>query len=197
MIDNFKLEKMRYQNNSFSYMFVFLALILSLLAAFIGLNSIAPRAFTIFKVLYNIAILLVSFLAMEKAKRYSKAYSIVLIVLGAICLLRIIYGPIVLIKYGSIQQAIVDGTYTGDVTLEMCGNYLDKICRVNQTVDPSGNFVYSWISDGWLPHSPVFRGITMLVLLLGAGASFISAGVVGYIKSIRLSKYLDSLKQEG
>ena len=60
MIDNFKLEKMRYQNNSFSYMFGFLALILSLLAAFIGLNSIAPRAFTIFKVLYNIAILLVS-----------------------------------------------------------------------------------------------------------------------------------------
>lgn len=197
MIDNFKLEKMRYQNNSFSYMFGFLALILSLLAAFIGLNSIAPRAFTIFKILYNIAILLVSFLAMEKAKRYSKAYSIVLIVLGAICLLRIIYGPVVLIKYGSIQQGIVDGTYTGDVTLEMCSNYLDKICRVNQSVDPSGNYVYNWISDGWLPHSPVFRGITMLVLLLGASASFIAAGVVGYIKSTRLSKYLDSLKQEG
>ena len=185
-MDTFKLEKMRYQNNSFSYMFGFLGLIFSLLAAFIGLNSITPQGYTIFKILYNIEILLVAFLSMEKAKAYNKTFSIVLIILGAICLIRIAYGPVILIKYGSIQNSIINGTYSGTETLETCAQYLDKICRLN--VDNE------WVSNGWLFHSPVARGITMLVLLLLSGGSFIAAGVVGYIKSSHLAKYLESLE---
>ncbi len=190
-IDNFKLEKMRYQNNSFSYTFGFLGLILSLLAAFIGLNSLRPQAMTIFKILYNIAILLIAFLAMEKAKSYNRTFSIVLIVLGAICLIRIAYGPITLIKYGAIQESIRNGSYSGNLTLNDCANYLDRICQI-QLQPTSGT--YEWVSNGWLFHSPIARGITMLVLLLLSGGSFIAAGVVGYIKSTHLAKYLESLE---
>ena len=73
-----KVELMRYRKNSLSYTFGLLALIASVVASFIGLNSLAYNFTTLIKILLNIAILLFGFLFTEQAKAYNKNGSLLL-----------------------------------------------------------------------------------------------------------------------
>ena len=74
--ENLQLEKMRYNNNSISYKLGLGGIVLSLVAMFIGLNSVAPSSIlTLFIVLINILVFLFGFLSSEKVKTYSKKYS--------------------------------------------------------------------------------------------------------------------------
>ena len=57
---NIKVELMRYRKNSLSYTFGLMALILSILAAFIGLNSLRYDFTTLIKILVNSSILSIS-----------------------------------------------------------------------------------------------------------------------------------------
>lgn len=71
--ENLQLEKMRYNNNSISYKLGLGGIVLSLVAMFIGLNSVAPSSIlTLFIVLINILVFLFGFLSSEKVKTYSK-----------------------------------------------------------------------------------------------------------------------------
>ena len=55
--ENLQLEKMRYNNNSISYKLGLGGIVLSLVAMFIGLNSVAPSSIlTLFIVLISIFI---------------------------------------------------------------------------------------------------------------------------------------------
>lgn len=65
--ENLQLEKMRYNNNSISYKLGLGGIVLSLVAMFIGLNSVAPSSIlTLFIVLINILVFLFGFLSSEK-----------------------------------------------------------------------------------------------------------------------------------
>lgn len=157
-----KLEMMRYRVNSLSYMFGFLAILLSVLAAFVCLNSMEPtKAYVILKIFLNIIVLLAGFLCCEKSKSYSTKGSIALIVLGVICVLRIFWIPVQL--------------FTENPNL------------VGQVMENTRH------ATAWLPSSGVFRGFLAIVLLSGSAASFIFAGIVGYIRSKKLITYLDSI----
>lgn len=162
-IEKNQVELMRYRTNALSYNLSLLGILLSVIAAFVGLNSIQYNMFTIVKILMNIAILLFGFLFAEKAKAYDKKASIYLIVLGAICFLRIFWAPLMLLN----------------------GTDSNLLSFVNNT----GSNV------NWLPASSTFRGILAMVLLICAGTSLCTAGVVGLKKSIKLSTYLNSLKE--
>ena len=100
---NIKIELMRYRKNGLSYTFGLIALITSVVASFIGLNSLAYNFTTLIKILLNIAILLFGFLFSEQAKTYNKKGSLYLIMLGAICALRILWAPRILL-FGTPEQ---------------------------------------------------------------------------------------------
>jgi hypothetical protein len=100
---NIKLDLMRYRNNSLSYMLGLVALITSVVAAFIGLNSLAYNFTTLIKILMNIAILLFGFLFTEQSKTYSKNGSLCLMGLGCVSLLRILWAPRILL-FGTAEQ---------------------------------------------------------------------------------------------
>lgn len=91
--EKIKSEMLRYRVNGLSYKLTLFALVTSICAAFVGLNSLAYNWSTIVKILMNIAILLSGFLFAEKSKAYSKSACYGLIVLGVICLLRCLWAP--------------------------------------------------------------------------------------------------------
>ena len=67
-----KVEMTRYRANGLSYKLGFLAIVFSVLAAFMSLNSFQPNSVAVIgKIMLNIVILLGGFLFCEQAKNYS------------------------------------------------------------------------------------------------------------------------------
>ena len=181
--DKNQLEMMRYRVNNLSYILGMLGIFASLLGAFILLNSMNPiNAFVIVKILLNIFILLGGFLAVEKTKNYSKNASIFLVGLGVVCAVRMFIFPwIIMDNYNKFVTAYNNGTSTAEykkwIGATITGYYENGAVR-------------------WLDHSGVFRGIAAIVFLAAAAALLISAGVIGFIRSKKLTNYLNSLNGE-
>lgn len=181
--DKNQLEMMRYRVNSLSYILGMFGILLSLLGAFILLNSMNPNnALVIVKILVNIFILLGGFLAVEKTKNYSKKASIFLVGLGGLCVLRMfIYPWILWSNYDGYSKALKEGKSTKEfenwLGATITGTHAGKTVR-------------------WLSESGIVRAIFAIVLLAGAAALLITAGVIGFIRSTKLTNYLNSLNQE-
>ena len=178
--DKNELEMMRYRENRLSYNIGIIGIFASLFACFICLNSTNPiSSLVVVKVLLNIVILLGGFLCIEKAKAYSKQASIGLMVSGGICFARIFWIPLQLIIYFNQFRDPAN-------TSEEYKKYLGKTITSAYS-EGSGSY-------RWLPADGNFRGIFAIVFLVIASLTFIAAGVIGYIRSKKLSTYLDSLK---
>lgn len=162
-------EMMRYRNNSLSYKLGMLAIVFSVLAAFISLNSIKWDVDVVIKILGNIVILLFGFLSIEKVKAYSKSYALVLIFFSIVCIARIFWMPL---------RLIIDYTaYLADVT---------AVGRLGPTI------VGKAIDNAYLPQSGYTRAIIAIVFLTLSSISFLGSGVVGYIKAKRYEKYMST-----
>lgn len=169
--EKISVELMRYRKNSLSYTFGILALLFSILAGFIGLNSLKYDFTTLIKILVNIAVLLFGFLYSEKTKSYSKSGSIGLFILGIVCGLRTFWAPLILLtgiesRYGKIIGSDYKGVENGHS-----------------------------LNISWLPDSAKLRGVLTLIFLILAAACFIYAAIVGMAKTRKLQKYMDSLKE--
>lgn len=161
-------EMMRYRANSSSYKFGMLAIIFSVLASFISLNSIKWTTFdVIVKILGNIVILLFGFLSVEKVKAYNKSYSYVLMAFGGICVGRIFWFPLMLIT--DYAAYLNNNLETGRLGATVVG-------------DPMAN--------SYLPQSGYVRAIIAIVFLSLSAVSFIISGVIAYKKSVRYHKYM-------
>ena len=161
-------EMMRYRANSSSYKYGMLAIVFSVLASFISLNSIKWTTFdVIVKILGNIVILLFGFLSVEKVKAYNKSYSYVLMAFGGICVGRIFWFPLMLIS---------------DYTAYLNNNL--ETGRLGATVvgDPMAN--------SYLPQSGYIRAIIAIVLLALSALFFIVSGIIAYKKSVRYHQYM-------
>ena len=161
-------EMMRYRANSSSYKYGMLAIIFSVFAAFISLNSIKWTTFdVIVKILGNIVILLFGFLSVEKVKAYNKSYSYVLMAFGGICVGRIFWFPLMLIN---------------DYTAYLSNNL--ETGRLGATVvgDP--------MAHAYLPQSGYVRAIIAIVLLSLSAVCFIVSGIIAYKKSVRYHQYM-------
>lgn len=90
-----KIEKIKYQVNKVSYYFAMLAIACNITFLFIVLNAVTADFFIGLKILLNIGLMLAIFLGMEKAKTYSKNWSIALIVIGVVVLSRIFIVPLI------------------------------------------------------------------------------------------------------
>lgn len=187
-----KVEMTRYRANGLSYKLGFLAIVFSVLAAFMSLNSFQPNSVAVIgKIMLNIVILLGGFLFCEQAKNYSAKSSIGLIVMGGICIGRIFWIPLMLItKYNELVSAHKALNAPGADTAEI-QEKIDKLSEslgTTITSEYTGGFAVSW-----LPHSGTFRGIVAIVFLICAATAFIAAGVIGFQRSRRLSTYLESI----
>ena len=176
---NLECEMMRYRSNGLSYKLGFGGIACSILAAFICLNSFNPNSFlVIVKILMNIAILLFGFLSIEKAKAYSKQGSIILIVIGGINLARIFWVPFLLILNYNLWAS------AGEADKRKYEQFIGK------TITSDNRYLISY-----LPQDGNFRGWFAIILLILSAVFFISAGVIGLKKSVKLSNYMESLKE--
>ncbi len=192
-----QLEKMRYNNNSLAYLLGMLAILFSVLACFIGLNSLQPSsALTVFIVLLNIAILLFGFLSAEKVKTYTKKYTYFMYALGGACIARIFIYPLMLIvNYQKFLSVVFSGgnenvpqnyelakaQYSDILGVTIIGNLAEE------------NGVYKIVDSGYLWSNGTFRGVLLIVLLGLAATCFIAAGFINYRKEKQLSSYLQSI----
>src|SRR5574344_1200819 len=140
-----KLEKMRYQSNSLSYMYGMLGLLCSIVAMFVALNSVQSQKnpAIIVMILGDIVILLFGFLSCERVKNYDKKFAYVMFGLGGVCIVRIFWVPLQLIVYGTKWiNRNADPTKTTDIEAE-CNKYLGSVITKG---------------TGYLPDSGIFRG---------------------------------------
>ncbi len=192
MENNLKLEKMRYNNNSISYTLGLIAILFSIIATFVLLNSSAPRFSVFVKIILNILVLLFGFLATEKVKNYQLKYSYTLYGIGIICYARILWYPLQLIinyhlfltntTYDSVKKTRI---YNEDVTDEL-------VAKISKILAP----VVKGESSPILPQSAYTRAGIAIACLLIAGSCFIAAAYIGQKKSIALSNYLNSIKKQ-
>ena len=105
-ISNIKVDKMRYQANSLSFGLVMLSLLPSIISLFATITppAVVSTVTTGIEILLSILLLLVTFLAGEKAKAYQKKWGITLIVIAVIHILRIFFEPLKLYGLGQLTK---------------------------------------------------------------------------------------------
>lgn len=191
-------EMMRYRANGLSYKLGLLAMCFSLTAALLCLNSFNPKSIQVlFIIMMNIVLLLGGFLAAEKVKNYSKGGAIAQGVFGVVCFANIFYIPLLLIiKYSDYMAAktlkledFENSTLFNEAVAEKMGN-AESILSASITAKLDGQQAVAY-----LPSSGYFRGTVAIICLAIAAACFITAGIIGYLRSQKLTNYLDSLKE--
>lgn len=101
---NVKADKMRYQPNKSGYALILLGLTLSIVALFAIITppTIRPNFRIAMEIMINIFLMLLTFLAAERCKVYSRDWAIVSIVFAGIHVLRIFWVPTFLLSRGQI-----------------------------------------------------------------------------------------------
>lgn len=213
-IENVKIEKMRYQKNGLAYMFGLIAIFVSIFASFVGLNSLSADATTFFAIALNIIIFLFGFLACEKVKVYKKSYSYVMLGLAITCIARIFWAPLLLISrwkdYKTVLAtndiSIIQG-YAGDINFQINDSGLGPqlTYESHYAIIPEGataaeieqikeaNEASRLVYKGFLSKSGYFRAALMIALLVIAAVLFAFAFYIGYTKTKKLEKYLQSI----
>ena len=180
--DKNSVEMMRYRNNKLAYSLGLGGLAFGVLASFIILNSMAAITVQVILCIFlNIFMLLAGFLACERTKTYYKNGSIFLGVLGAINVLQIFWLPLTIITTYNKWNSITDVNEKSSYGRENVGAVI---------TEGGANSIH------WLSTSGNFRGILAIVFLVISAALYISAAVIGVMKSNKLNNYLDSLKVE-
>lgn len=171
-IENVRKEKLRYQKNGLAYGLGMLGCLFSLLACFVGLNTVKPTNITPIKIFLNIAILLFGFSSAENARKYKTSASIIFFVFAGVSFLRIFWYPLNMFRWYS------DGR-------------MDKFSQVVYKSVTAGTNTDS--IKGWLSHSGTFRGLLMLIFLVLSALAYAFAGYIGLSRSNKLHAYLKSI----
>ena len=168
--NNIEGQMLRYRTNSLSYKLGMGAILCSVLAAFISLNSLVWNASVIIKILGNIIILLFGFLSVEKVKSYSKEYSYVLCGIGAVCFARIFWGPLqLMIWYGQYKNNPDNPEISKHLGPTVIGDYK---------------------TQAYLTQDGNIRAIIAIVLLAITTVLFVSAGIIGLIRAKKYAAYM-------
>lgn len=188
------LEMMRYRNNRLAYFLGLGGMACGMLACFFEMNSINSGTFnTMVLIILNIIMLLGGFLGCEKTKNYSKAGCISLFVFGGLSFARIFYVPVsILMPNFNTFMKYVDAANAKTLSGE------DKVIY-EKALSNLGPSVYSkYLSDVDSAHGYFFangnvRGVVTIILLVASAALFVAGGVIGYLRSKKLTDYLASV----
>lgn len=181
------LEKMRYNNNSLSYKLGFGGIACSIIACSISLNSLQPTTFmTVLAILMNIIVLLFGFLATEKVKVYNLSYNKHMFVLGGVCIARIFWYPLLLIKnFASFKSSLdANGYQIAAATKAASKINASILSAYNEGAANPSNYLWA---NGYT------RGIIIIVFLGLAAACFILSGLVNLKKGTALKKHLETV----
>lgn len=170
--NNIEGQMLRYRTNSLSYKLGMGAILCSVLASFISLNSLVWNASVIIKILGNIIILLFGFLSVEKVKSYSKEYSFVLCGIGAVCFARIFWGP--------LQLMIWYGKYKADPSNP----------DLNKHLGPT--IMGDYKTQAYLTQNADIRAVIAIVLLVITTVLFVAAGIIGLIRAKKYAAYMST-----
>ncbi|MGM9971719.1 MAG: hypothetical protein ACI35W_04860 [Anaeroplasmataceae bacterium] len=187
-IENVRNEKLRYQKNTLAYLLGFLGIALTLIAAFIALNTYKLNSLTIVKILMNVVIFLFGFLSCEKVKAYDKKYAYVLFGFAAVSILRIFWVPLQIMRHwGDYEKAVAAANAAGDA--EAARKAADNALTYfyPQIINPTKQTKGYLAADGYL------RATLCIIFLVGSAVAFAFAGYVGYSKARKLEKYLESI----
>ena len=170
------LEMMRYRNNKLAYALGLGGMAFAILAVFFELNSINAGTFnTMVIISMSVLILLGGFLGCEKTKNYSKGGCISLFVFAGVSLANM-YNPILLIYYYKEFKA---GS-------ESAKSFLGPSVYSNLESSATSAHGYFW-ADGNV------RGAFIIVFIIASAALFVAGGVIGYLRSKKLTDYLTSI----
>lgn len=187
------LEMMRYRNNKLAYSLGLGGMAFSMLACFMGLNSInAGTANTMVVIMLNILVLLGGFLGCEKTKSYSKAGCISLFVFGGLSFARIFYVPIIILTNFATYSEYLDGNINGTLTEEELTKFKDAASNLGPSIT-SKYSTSATSSYAYFFANGTARGIVTIIFLAASAALFIAGGVIGYLRSKKLTDYLTSV----
>lgn len=164
-VAHIKTDRLQYTKNKASSNLTYLAILFNALY-FANIYSVLQRDagsyyfnFVIgLSVLFNLCFMLFAFLASEGVKNYHFGYSIALIAVGILQVVRLFYIPLKAFKTN------IDVTVGTEI--------------VAKRVMESGQFTY------------------VVVLLIASSVACIIAGIIGAIKSKKLSNYLKTINQD-
>ena len=182
------LEMMRYRNNKLAYSLGLGGMACSMVACFFELNSInAGTVNTMVIIALNILMLLGGFLGCEKTKNYSKGGCISLFVFGGISFARIFYIPIILMASFNnwYDNFVSKGIMTGDEYVSARSNLGPSVYTHYEAGASS--------SHGYFFANGNARGVVTIIFLAASAALFIAGGVIGYLRSKKLTDYLSSI----
>lgn len=178
-----KLEELHYNNNKFSQMLGYVAIVFLVLNTLFTLNTVKPTFLVAFiYVIVTIFMLLFGFLCCEKVKAYKKNYAIGLGALGLITFVLIFLLPLqTIIQYNAYHSASLAGDTQAmaDIANKYLGAALTDASNVSNMLTQNG----------------YIRSIVMIILLGVCTALFMLAAVAGYMKSIKLAKFLASTRE--
>ena len=191
-------EMMRYRVNGLSHKLGLLGIAFATLASFFCLNSMNPNNINVLVMIgINIAILLLGFLFCENAKNYSARGCISLIVLGGVSAASMFYIPVILLAnystYVSQYNIVKDTTKTAQ-EINAAKKVMESAkLNLGETITSyyEGNTAVSFLG-----HDGNVRAIFAMIFFAAGAALFIAAGVIGYLRSMKLSRYLDSIKEK-
>ena len=186
------LEMMRYRNNKMAYALGLGGMAFSMLACFMGLNSInAGTANTMVVIMLNILVLLGGFLGCEKTKSYSKGGCISLFVFGGLSFARIFYVPIIIISNFFTFSKYLDGNNAGTLTEEEIVKFKDSVSNLGPSI--TSKYTDATSSYAYFFANGTVRGVVTIIFLAASAGLFIAGGVIGYLRSKKLTDYLSSI----
>jgi hypothetical protein len=189
------VEMMRYRNNKLAYLLGLGGMVFSLLACFMGLNTLtATTANTMVAIMINIVVLLGGFLAIERTKNYNTNGCIATIVFGGVSFARIFYYPLLIIANFNTFRSLVDGSLSGTLTEEEAKTFADAYKMLGPSV--TSYYLNEDVANAFFFPNGIARATTMIVMLSISAGMFIAGGVIGFLRARKLNAYLESINQK-
>lgn len=189
------VEMMRYRDNKMAYWFALGGMVFSLLACFMGLNTLtASTANTMVAIFINIIVLLGGFLAAERTKSYNVNGCIAVIVFGGVSVARIFYYPLLIMINFNTFMGLVDGEIANTLTEAEKETYTNAYNMLGPSV--TSKYLGKNVSNAFFFPNGNARAITMIVMLSISAGMFIAGGIIGFMRARKLNTYLESINQK-
>lgn len=165
---NVVLDRKLYKGDSFPYLLVMLGLVMNVLyfvCVYKINNGVFYQPIIGVSVIYNLLFMLSVFLCAENLKNYKWKFSVVIIVIGVLQLVRLFIIP--------------------PIALEMIEGMIAEMTAVGQTEEQ--------IAAATAPYTGAH--LRMIIYLICSCALLVSGAVVSIVNSLRLQKYKELTEQ--
>lgn len=165
---NVVLDRKKYKGDSFPYLLVMLGLVMNVLyfvCVYKINNGVFYQPIIGVSVIYNLLFMLSVFLCAENLKNYKWKFSVVIIVIGVLQLVRLFIIP--------------------PIALEMIEGMIAEMTAAGQTEEQIAAATASYVG----------AHLRMIIYLICSCALLVSGAVISIVNSLRLQKYKELTEQ--